>query len=159
MADRTTSSISMAAARGMVMGVIADFAAYPQWATGVSSAEVIEQGQDSRARRVRFVLNAGPIRDSYVLAYDWDGDSAVRWNLAEPGTMVAEMTGAYLLADEGPADHGPGTRVSYELAVGTRVPMLGMLKRRAEKTIIDTALRGLKARAEGMQGKQHGQER
>lgn len=135
----------MSAARGTVMGVIADFAAYPQWATGVSSAEIVTEGQDSRPQRVRFVLNAGVIKDSYVLAYEWDGDTAVRWSLAEPGTMVTEMTGAYLLADD-----GPGTRVSYELTVGTRVPMIGLLKRRAEKTIVDTALKGLKSRAEGM---------
>jgi hypothetical protein len=157
MADRTSSSITMSAARAAVMGVIADFAAYPEWATGVSTAEVLEQGADSRPRRVRFVLNAGPIKDSYVLAYEWDGDSAVRWTLAEPGSMVTEMSGAYMLADD-----GPGTRVSYELAVGTRMPMIGLLKRRAEKTIIDTALRGLKARTEdvGRRGHdQHGQGR
>jgi hypothetical protein len=156
MADRTNSSIMMSAPRATVMGVIADFAAYPDWATGVSSAEVIEQGADSRPRRVRFVLNAGPIKDSYVLAYEWDGDAAVRWTLAEPGSMVTEMSGAYVLADD-----GPGTKVSYELAVGTRVP-LGLLRRRAEKTIIDTALRGLKTRTEeiGRRGQdQHGQER
>ena len=46
-----------------------------------------------------------------------------------------------------------GTRVSYELAVGTRLPMIGMLKRRAEKTIIETALKGLKARAEELQAR------
>jgi hypothetical protein len=40
--------------------------------------------------------------------------------------------------------------VTYELAVAVRVPMPGMLKRRAEKIIIDTALKGLKTRAEGM---------
>ncbi len=157
MADRTSSSITMSAPRAAVMGVIADFAAYPEWATGVSSAEVVEEGPDSRPRRVRFVLNAGVIKDSYVLAYQWDGDTSVRWTLAEPGSMVTEMSGAYLLADD-----GPGTRVSYELAVGTRVPMLGLLKRRAEKTIIDTALRGLKARTDeaGQQGhNQHGQGR
>jgi carbon monoxide dehydrogenase subunit G len=156
MADRTSSSISTSAPRATVMGVIADFATYPEWATGVSSAEVVEQGADSLPRRVRFVLNAGPIKDSYVLAYEWDGDSAVRWTLAEPGAMVTEMSGAYLLAED-----GPGTRVSYELAVGTRVP-LGLLKRRAEKTIIDTALKGLKTRAEklGQRGHdQRGQER
>jgi Polyketide cyclase / dehydrase and lipid transport len=157
MADRTSSSIAVSASRATVMGVIADFAAYPEWATGVSSAEVVEQGADSRPRRVRFVLNAGPIKDSYVLAYEWDGDASVRWSLAEPGSMVTEMSGAYLLADD-----GPGTKVSYELAVGTRVPMLGLLKRRAEKSIIDTALRGLKTRTEkvGQPGQdQHGQER
>ena len=143
MADRTSSSITAAASRSAVMGVIADFAAYPDWATGVRSAEVLEQGPEGRPLRVRFVLDAGLIKDRYVLAYEWDGDSGVRWELAEAGTMVTEMSGAYALAEA-----GQGTRVSYELAVGTRVPMLGMLKRRAEKTIIDTALKGLKKRTE-----------
>jgi len=144
MADRTSSSIMTSAPRSAVMGVIADFGAYPDWASGVRSAEVLEAGPDGRAQRVRFALDAGLIRDSYVLAYEWDGDAAVRWELAEAGAMVTEMSGAYLLADE-----GQGTRVSYELAVGTRgLPMPGMLKRRAEKTIIDTALKGLKRRTE-----------
>jgi hypothetical protein len=157
MADRTSSNIGVSAACGTVMGVIADFAAYPEWATGVRSAEVVEKGADSRPYRVRFVLDAGLIRDSYVLAYEWDGNSAVRWKLAEAGTMVTEMSGAYVLGED-----GAGTKVHYELAVGTRVPMLGLLKRRAEKTIIETALRGLKSRAEGMQDRsmqnQRGQE-
>jgi hypothetical protein len=133
------------------MAVIADFAAYPQWATGVRAAEVVEPGAGSRPRRVRFALDAGPIKDSYVLAYEWDGDTSVRWELAEPGTMLTAMSGAYLLADD-----GAGTKISYELAVGTRVP-LGLLKRRAEKTIIDTALKGLKARAERLQAPAGGQ--
>jgi Polyketide cyclase / dehydrase and lipid transport len=143
MADRTSSSIAVSAPRPTVMGVIADFGSYPDWATGVRSAEVLETSADGRALRVRFGLDAGVIRDSYVLAYEWDGDSAVRWRLHEPGSMVTEMTGAYVLSDD-----GSGTRVSYELAVGTRVPMIGPLKRRAEKTIITTALKGLKSRAE-----------
>jgi hypothetical protein len=147
MADRTSSSITVAAPRATVMGVIADFGSYPDWATGVRSAEVLEEGPDGRPRRVRFGLDAGMIRDSYVLAYDWEGDAAVRWQLAEAGAMVTEMSGAYLLGDD-----GTGTSVSYELAVGTRVPMIGMLKRRAEKTIIGTALKGLKSRAESVPG-------
>ena len=69
MADRTTASITVAAPRADVMAVIADFAAYPEWAS-----------------------------------------------------------------------------------VDVRVPMPGMLKRRAEKTIIDTALKGLRHRAEAGRG-------
>jgi hypothetical protein len=151
MADRTSSSITAAAGRPTVMGVIADFGAYPDWATGVRSADVLEQGPDGRPRRVRFRLDAGVIRDSYVLAYDWDGDAAVRWQLAEAGSMVTEMSGAYLLAED-----GTGTSVSYELSVGTRMPMIGMVKRRAEKAIIEAALRGLKSRAEAVQGAERG---
>jgi hypothetical protein len=146
MADRTSSNIVTSAPRSAVMAVIADFGAYPDWATGVRSAEVVEPGPGGLPGRVRFTLDAGVIRDSYVLAYQWDAESKVSWELAQAGNMVTEMSGAYLLADE-----GSGTRVSYELTVGTRMPMIGMLKRRAEKTIIETALKGLKKRAEALQ--------
>jgi len=145
MADRTTSSITVAAPRATVMSVIADFGAYPQWATGIRSAEIIEPGADGRARQVRFVVDAGVIKDSYMLAYEWDADAAVHWELAETGSMISEMSGGYLLADD-----GARTTVAYELAVGLKVPMIGLLRRRAEKTVIDTALRGLRARAESL---------
>jgi hypothetical protein len=144
MADKTTSSIVIGAPRKDVMTVIADFAAYPEWATAVRSAEVLSVERD-RASAVRFGLDAGMIKDSYVLGYDWDGDAQVRWNLAEAGSVISEMTGAYMLADR-----GDSTEVTYELAVGIRIPMIGMVKRRAEKMIIDTALKGLKSRAESI---------
>jgi hypothetical protein len=146
MADRTSSSITVAAARPTVMGVIADFGAYPEWASGIRSAEVLAAGTDGRPERVRFSLDAGVIKDSYVLSYTWEGDAAVQWQLAEAGSVVTEMSGEYLLAED-----TDGTAVRYELAVGTRVP-LGLLKRRAERTIIETALKGLKSRAESAQG-------
>jgi len=146
MAARTTSRIVIAAPRPAVMAVIADFAAYPQWASGVRAAEVVEQ-EDGRASRVRFTLDAGPVKDTYVLGYDWDGDAAVRWHLAEAGSVVSAMDGGYLLADT-----GGDTETTYELSVDVRIPMPGLLKRRAEKTIIDTALKGLKNRVESRPG-------
>ena len=125
------------------MTVIADFDAYPRWATGVRSARITEAGPDGRARRVRFDLDAGIIKDSYELVYEWDALTLVRWELSGPASMISQMSGGYRLAPD-----GKGTRVTYDLAVGLRVPMIGMLKRRAEKTIIGTALAGLRARVE-----------
>src|SRR5262249_42634737 len=147
MASRTSSSVTVAAPRAEVMTVIADFASYPEWASAVRSAEVVGRGSDGRASRVRFQLDAGGIKDSYVLSYDWDDDAGVRWDLAEPGSVITALSGGYLLADADGA-----TKVTYDLAVDVRIPMPGMLKRRAEKTIIDTALRGLKDRAEARRG-------
>jgi carbon monoxide dehydrogenase subunit G len=144
MADKTTSSIVIRVPRKDVMAVIADFAAYPEWATGVRRAEVLSP-DDGRASAVRFTLDAGVIKDSYVLSYDWDDDAQVRWNLSEAGSVVSEMSGGYALAER-----GDETEVTYDLAVGIKVPMPGLLKRRAEKTIIDTALKGLKSRAEAI---------
>lgn len=143
MASSTASTIDVAASKTDVMAVIADFPDYPQWVTALRSAEVLETGPDGRARAVRFMLDAGLVRDSYVLSYTWDGDTGVSWQLAEPGSVIAEMTGGYLLSDR-----EAGAEVRYELTVDVRIPLPGMVKRKAEKIIIDTALKGLKARAE-----------
>ncbi|GAA1019314.1 cyclase [Acrocarpospora pleiomorpha] len=142
MADRTTSSITIGANPSTIMTVIADFPAYPQWAGQVKSAQVLSDDAEGRPRTVRFVLDAGVISDEYTLEYDWD-DAAVSWHIVDSGRMVSGLTGSYRLAER-----GGGTEVTYELAVDLKVPMIGMIKRKAEKVIIDTALKGLKKRVE-----------
>lgn len=144
MAERTSSSITIAAARADVMRVIADFPAYPQWADAVRAAEVLAMDPRERASRVRFELDAGVIKDEYVLGYEWKDDELVRWRLVEEGSMLSGMTGSYRLADLG----GGKTEVTYELTVDVKIPMIGMFKRKAEKVIIDTALKELKKRTE-----------
>lgn len=134
--------MTIAATSELLMGVIADFPAYPAWVDTVRSAQVIETGPDGRAIRVQFALEAGPIKDSYVLSYQWHADRQVRWEIAERGSVISQLSGAYLLADR-----GTETEVTYQLSVGLAVPMLGMFKRRAEKAIIDAALKGLASRA------------
>ena len=144
MAEQTTSSIVIDATPAQVMAVIADFPAYPEWAQGMKQVEVVEEGADGRADKVHFELEAAPIKDSYTLGYDWQGDDSVRWNLVE-GKMLKAMQGAYELR---PSDSG--TEVTYRLAVDLSIPMIGMLRRKAEKVIIDTALKGLKKRVESL---------
>jgi ribosome-associated toxin RatA of RatAB toxin-antitoxin module len=143
MAEQTTSSIVVDAIPSAVMAVIADFSAYPRWVQGVKKVDVIDTYPDGRARTVRFDLDASPIKDQYTLEYDWDVDRSVHWHLAE-GRMLTGMDGAYELRE---VDAGV-TEVTYRLAVDVAMPMIGMLKRKAEKVIIDTALRGLKQRVE-----------
>jgi ribosome-associated toxin RatA of RatAB toxin-antitoxin module len=148
MADSTESSVVVDATPEVVLGVIADFDSYPEWTGAVKEAEVTETDPDGWATRVRFSLDAGAIRDTYVLAYTWDfaqdSTGVVSWTLVEAG-MLKSMDGAYQLEalDDG------RTEVTYRLAVDVRIPMLGMLRRKAEKVIIDTALNELKKRAEG----------
>ena len=41
------------------------------------------------------------------------------------------------------------TEVTYSITIDLSIPMLGMIKRKAEKVILDTALKELKKRVEG----------
>jgi len=142
MAEQTTSSITVDAAPADVMAVIADFGAYPQWAKGVQTAEVVSTYPDGRAERVFFALDVSPIKDEYTLEYHWDGDREVTWTLVE-GKMLRALDGAYVLRDL-----GGSTEVTYRLALDVSIPLIGMLKRKGEKILIDTALKGLKKRVE-----------
>ena len=142
MAEQTTSSIVVDAEPGEVMEVIGDFPAYPEWAKGVQEARVVEEHDDGWARRVFFRLDVSPIKDEYTLAYDWRGDE-VTWTLVE-GKMLRALDGAYTLRDLG----GGRTEVTYRLALDVSIPLIGMLKRKGEKILIDTALKGLKKRVE-----------
>ncbi len=145
MADQTTSSIVIDAAPDAIMDVIADFDAYPRWAKGVTKVEVVAEGTGGRAEQVFFALDVSPIKDEYTLAYDWDGSRQVTWTLVE-GKMLRSLDGAYELRDLG----GGSTEVTYRLALDVSIPLIGMLKRKGEKILIDTALKGLKKRVESL---------
>jgi ribosome-associated toxin RatA of RatAB toxin-antitoxin module len=144
MAEQTTSSIVISADPASVMAVISDFEAYPTWAQGVRKAEPVEEGSNGRPEQVYFELDASPIKDAYTLSYNWHGDDSVTWKLVE-GKMLKAMDGSYELDDQ-----GGSTEVTYRLAVEISIPMIGMLRRKAEKVIIDTALKGLKKRVESL---------
>jgi ribosome-associated toxin RatA of RatAB toxin-antitoxin module len=146
MAERTESTIVIDAAPGAVLDVIADFPAYPRWATEVKQIAVLSEEGDGWADQVEFTLDAGVIRDTYTLDYEWEvteaGTGVVSWSLVK-ATVLKSMNGSYTLD---PA--GSGTKVTYRLKVDLNIPMLGMLKRKAEKVIVDTALKELKKRVE-----------
>jgi ribosome-associated toxin RatA of RatAB toxin-antitoxin module len=151
MPDRTESTIVIGAPPSAVLDVIADFEAYPEWTGAVKRAEVQRTDDSGIPLTVRFELDAGAIKDTYSLDYTWDvdedGAGQLSWTLHEASTVLKALDGSYELH---PVD--AGTAVRYALAVDLRIPMLGMLRRKAEKVIIDTALNELKKRVEGDEG-------
>ena len=57
--------------------------------------------------------------------------------------MMKRLIGSYTLSRE-----GKGTRVTYELEIDPKIPMMGFMKKKAAATIVDNALHGLKKRVE-----------
>ena len=145
MAEATSSSIVIVAPAEEIMDVIADLETYPDWTGSVKSVEVLTvfDDPDERPAQARFVLDAGAVKDTYTLEYEWLGNEQVRWWLIE-GQILTHMDGTYRLTDLGDGS----TQVDYDLALAVKIPMIGMLRRKAEKVITDTALRELKRRVE-----------
>ncbi len=143
MAERTESQVEIAADPAEIMAVIADITAYPQWCPGVQSAWVEAAYPDARPRDVEMIFDSGPIQDTHRYRYDAWSDREVRWHLTS-GQTVTGLWGRYSCEIRQPGL----TVVNYRLAMELSVPIIGALKRRAEKVIVRTALKGLKERVE-----------
>lgn len=143
MADQASSTITIDATPEAVLAVIRDVEAYPQWTNGISKAVVVEPGKDGPAK-VTFTMSQSGLSDEYTLVYDWKADG-VDWELTAPTKLQKSQIGSYQLD---PAESG--TKVTYLLTMDIKVPMIGLMRRKAEKMIIDSALKELKKRVESL---------
>ncbi|MGN7781924.1 SRPBCC family protein [Mycolicibacterium sp. 22603] len=143
MAEKTAQTIHIAADPSTVMDVIADIGSYPQWVAEYKEAEVLEHDDAGNPKTARLVLDAAVLKDTMVLTYQWPADrKSVTWTLVS-SSLLRALEGAYRLSPK-----GSGTDVTYELSVDLMIPMIGLLKRKAERRLTDTALKDLKKRAE-----------
>jgi len=140
-ADQTSASIVIAAPPEAVMAVITDFEHYPEWVDSMKSGQVLTSA-GGKPKTVRMVLEHSLVKDDYVLDYTWDGDRQVSWTLVK-GQMQKRQDGSYTLVEK-----DGSTEVTYSITIDLSIPMLGMIKRKAEKVILDTALKELKKRVE-----------
>jgi ribosome-associated toxin RatA of RatAB toxin-antitoxin module len=144
MPESGSASIDIDASGDEIFDIVVDLEAYPEWVQGMKAIEIHERTKDGLPKRVTQTIDAGIKTVTYTLTYDYEGREVIRWT-SEPGGDVKLIEGSYTfdMNDDG------STNVSYELTIDPGFPVPGFMIRKATKTIIGTALDGLKARAEG----------
>ena len=144
MAEQTKGQIEIAAIPAEVLAVITDFEAYPEWVTGMTKAAVQTKDSKERATEVSFEVNQMGVGAKYTLAYKYKAkEGGLSWTTKSASGAVKDIKGEYVLE---PA--GESTNVTYRTTIDLAIPMMGFMKRQAEKVIISTALDGLKKRVE-----------
>ena len=149
MADTVSESVNINATPEEVMAVIANLEDYPNWGGGFTGVEIVSTHDDGAAKDVAFSIATPMGKDTYEISYIWTGNDGVSWTLNndEDGkpksSMMKKLTGSYTLEAE-----GSGTKVTYELEIDPKIPMMGFMKKKAAATIVDQALNGLKKRVE-----------
>lgn len=142
-AEQTEGTISIDADPAEVMGVIADFEAYPEW-SDVESAEILKRDRRGRGTEVAYEISMMGMSASYTLSYKYrPGSSGVSWTTVRAQGAVRDISGEYVLED---ADGK--TRVIYRLAAELALPVPGFMRRKGTRRVVETALLGLKRRVE-----------
>jgi hypothetical protein len=72
-----------------------------------------------------------------TIDYTFEGDDKVTWTLVESGQQN-QQDGSYVLT---PTDGG--TKVTFELTIDPKIPLPGFLVKKAQKTALETASKGL----------------
>ncbi len=145
MSEGTVQNIDISAPIELVYDVAADLSLYPDWAQSVKAVDVLETDDDGLPNRASFRVDAMLKEISYELVYEHDVPNLMSWT-AIPGPDIEAMKGSYEFTE---TDDG-GTSVVYALQVETTLVIPGFLRKQAEKTLVSTALRGLKRRAESL---------
>lgn len=143
MADRGQGEIDVDAPIEEVWRVVCDLDAYPSWAADIKGVEVLTSTADGLPETATWRVGGFGLTATYTLRYHHDAPRSQTWELLRSNEL-RRMDGEYVLE----ATPDGGTHVRYLLEVDLKIPVLGMVKRRAERMIVDHALRGLKEQVE-----------
>ena len=144
--EQATEQTTISASPDRCFDIALDFDRYTEWAGDIKQVTVLERDDHGRGTKVAFRAGALGQSISYTLAYNYNAAPGVLSWVQVEGDITRQLDGSYIFD----ADGFGNTRMTYNLIVELKVPLLGFIKRRAEHRILHTALRDLKARVESL---------
>lgn len=142
MAVTAKTEFDVAAPPSVVMEVLMDVEALPEWSGPHKEAVIISEHEDGTPNEVRVVVTAVGVSDEQTLNYSWT-DNTCTWDLVE-AKQLSHQHGVYTVTPKG----DEGSHVEFVLDIDLKIKMPGMLVKRGQKMAVDTAKKGLTAEAE-----------
>ena len=143
MTTSVQSSTDISATIPEVMEVLADVESLTDWSGAHKAVEIKEADGDGWPILVWSRISQFGVSDEMTVRYEWY-DGEVNWHLEEPSGSQKSQNATYTLTDNGDGT----THVVFDLEVDLKVRLPGMVVSKAQKTIADTATKGLKKEVE-----------
>ncbi|WP_024796765.1 SRPBCC family protein [Tomitella biformata] len=143
MATHGQADIEIKATPAEVMDALAAIEDMPKWSGPHRSATVESRHEDGRPNRVRMVISVVGVTDEQVVEYTWNGNESVKWSLVE-STQQKTQEGGYVLTPT-----ANGTKADFDLTIDLKIPLPGFIVKKAQKSGIEVATKGLKKWIEG----------
>ncbi|MBT0566981.1 SRPBCC family protein [Williamsia sp. CHRR-6] len=137
---KATTEFDVDAPPSVIMEILLDVDALPEWSGPHKSASVLESHPDGKPFKVALEVNMAGINDREVLEYQWT-DTGCSWNLLESSQLNSQV-GSYTISET-----SKGSRVVFELEADLKIKLPGLIVKQAQKIAVDTAKKGLIAEA------------
>ncbi len=144
MSELSKSVITIDAPVADVQAALFALDKYSEWSSQIKSSEAITRDDQGRITKAKMSIDAGMMKDRVTLDYDWSSAPNKLAFTLDDADLLTGMDGAYTLKsiDE------DTTEVTYELGVSLSMPIPAMMRQKAEKATIETALAQLKSHLE-----------
>lgn len=142
MAVSVSKEFDVNAPLSVVMDVLKDIPALPDWSSAHSKAETLTTHPDGTPDKVAVSVGMIGINDDQELAYTWT-DNVCAWSLVS-SSQLATQTGSYTMTAISPDK----THVKFDLTVDLKIKLPGLIVKQGQKKAAETAKQGLTKESE-----------
>lgn len=141
MAVSASIKFDVAAPAAVVMEILLDVEALPQWSSAHKSASIVTTHDDGSPEQVKMTVSAVGMNDDETVVYSWT-ENTCTWDLID-SSLLASQHGRYTVTP-----NGDGAHVEFELEIDLKIKVPGLLVKRGQKVAVETAKKGLTAEVE-----------
>lgn len=96
-----SKTVEVTAPAATIMGIVADFEAYPQWNEEVTGAWVLARYDDGRPSQLRLDTSVQGMQGTYIQAVYYPGDNQIQ-TVMQQGNLFSKQEQLFAVVDMGP---------------------------------------------------------
>jgi uncharacterized membrane protein len=142
-----SKTVEINAGAGAILGIVADFEAYPQWNDEVKAVYVLARYNDGRPSQLRIDTEIQGQHGTYIQAVYYPSPTQIQ-TVMQQGELFSKQHQLFSVVDMGPA-----SLLSVDMDLETSVPGVpALMVKKLANDALDHLAGNLKARAEQLTG-------
>ncbi|ORX00061.1 SRPBCC family protein [Mycolicibacillus trivialis] len=137
-----SKTVEVAADAALIMGIVADFEAYPQWNEEVKGVWILARYDDGRPSQLRLDTSVSGFDGTYIQAVYYPGHNQIQ-TVMQQGDLFTKQEQLFSVVEMGPA-----SLLTVDLDVETEMTVPQMMVKKLVNNALDHLADSLKQRAE-----------
>lgn len=141
-----SKTVEVNADAGSILGIVADFEAYPQWNDEVRAVYILARYDDGRPSQLRIDTVIQGYEGSYIQAVYYPGPAQIQ-TVMQQGDVFTKQDQLFSVVEM-----GPSSLLTVDLDVETSFAVPNLMVKKLVNDALDHLAGNLKARAEELSG-------
>ncbi|MCB0926370.1 MAG: SRPBCC family protein [Mycolicibacterium insubricum] len=138
-----SKTVEVAADAALILSIVADFEAYPEWNDEVTGIWVLHRYNDGRPSQLRLDMKVSGFEGSFIQAVYYPGESQIQ-TVMQQGDLFSKQEQLFSVVAMGPA-----SLLTVDMDVETSMPGVpAMMVKKLANDVLDHLADALKSRAE-----------